>query len=78
MNNKPIGAVKSSYDLIDSTLFFETLPLNQNVTFLDIACGYGDYSLAASELFRDNSIIFAIDLWEEGISSLLTKFQKKG
>ena len=77
MNNKPIGAGKSSFDLIDSTLFFETLPLDREVTFLDIACGQGNYSLAASKVLGNNSIIFAIDLWEEGIFSLLTAISER-
>jgi ubiquinone/menaquinone biosynthesis C-methylase UbiE len=70
MNAKPIGAGKSSFDLIDPALFFDTLQLDRNLVFLDIACGTGNYSLAVAEALGENSILYAIDLWPEGISSL--------
>jgi ubiquinone/menaquinone biosynthesis C-methylase UbiE len=77
MNDKPIGAGKSSFDLIDPALFFDTIQLDRNLVFLDIACGIGNYSLAVAEVLGENSIIFAIDLWPEGISSLLKEISKK-
>ena len=36
MNDKPIGAGKSSFDLIEPELFFDILPLDRNLVFLDI------------------------------------------
>jgi ubiquinone/menaquinone biosynthesis C-methylase UbiE len=77
MNDKPIGAGKSSFDLIDPALFFDILQLDRNLVFLDLACGIGNYSLAVAEVLGDKSIIFAIDLWPEGISSLLKEISKK-
>ncbi len=77
MIDKPIGAGKSSFDLIDPALFFDTIQLDRNLVFLDIACGIGNYSLAVAEVLGENSIIFAIDLWPEGISSLLKEISKK-
>jgi ubiquinone/menaquinone biosynthesis C-methylase UbiE len=77
MNDKPIGAGKSSFDLIDPALFFNTLQLDSNLVFLDVACGIGNYSLAVAEVLGENSTIFAIDLWPEGISSLLAEISKK-
>ncbi|MHC4459030.1 MAG: class I SAM-dependent methyltransferase [Planctomycetota bacterium] len=77
MNVKPIGAGKSSFDLIDPPLFFDILQLDRNLVFLDVACGIGNYSLAVAEVLGENSIIFAIDLWAEGISSLLKEISKK-
>lgn len=77
MNDKPIGAGKSSYDLIDSALFFKMLQLDRKLIFLDVACGPGNYCLAAADVLKENSIIFAIDLWPEGITSLVTKISEK-
>jgi ubiquinone/menaquinone biosynthesis C-methylase UbiE len=77
MNDKPIGAGKSSFDLIDPALFFDTLQLDRNPVVLDIACGIGNYSLAVAEVLGENGIIFAIDLWPEGISSLLKEISTK-
>jgi ubiquinone/menaquinone biosynthesis C-methylase UbiE len=77
MNDKPIGAGKSSFDLIDPALFFDGLQLDRNLEFLDVACGIGNYSLAVAEVLGENSIIYAIDLWPEGISSLKKEISKK-
>jgi ubiquinone/menaquinone biosynthesis C-methylase UbiE len=77
MNDKPIGAGKSSFDLIDPVLFLDNLPLDRNLVFLDVACGIGNYSLAVADVLGENSFIFAIDLWPDGISSLLKQISKK-
>ncbi|MCK5203287.1 MAG: class I SAM-dependent methyltransferase, partial [Desulfobacterales bacterium] len=39
-------------------------------TFLDVACGWGRYALAVSEIIGRNGLVYAVDLWEEGVSSL--------
>jgi ubiquinone/menaquinone biosynthesis C-methylase UbiE len=77
MSDKPIGAGKSSFDLIDPALFFDSLQLDRHRVFLDVACGIGNYSLAVAEVLGENSIIYAIDLWPEGISSLQKEISKK-
>ncbi len=77
MNDKPVAAGKSSFDLIEPALLFDTLPLDRDLVFLDAACGIGNYSLALAEVLGENSIIFAIDLWPEGISSLQKEISKK-
>jgi ubiquinone/menaquinone biosynthesis C-methylase UbiE len=70
MHNKPIAAGKSSFDLIDKERFFATLGLNRDSVLLDAACGVGKYSVAASDVLKNEGIIFAVDLWEEGIQTL--------
>jgi ubiquinone/menaquinone biosynthesis C-methylase UbiE len=67
---KPTGAGKSSFGLIDSAKFFRELDLNKGATFLDVACGRGAYSLAASDIIGKDGQVYAVDLWEEGILSL--------
>jgi len=67
---KPTGAGKSSFRLIDSAKFFRELDLNKGATFLDVACGWGAYSLAASDIIGKDGQVYAVDLWEEGILSL--------
>ena len=66
----PTGAGKSSFELIDSTLLFRELDLKPGVTVLDLACGKGAYTLAASEKVGSKGTVFAVDLWEEGITLL--------
>ena len=67
---KPTGAGKSSFGLIDTVKFFHELDLEKGITFLDIACGRGNYSLAVSEIIGRNGQVYAVDLWEEGILNI--------
>jgi ubiquinone/menaquinone biosynthesis C-methylase UbiE len=74
----PKGAGKSSFELIDSARFFHELDLKKGITFLDLACGWGTYSLAVSEIIGQAGRVYAVDLWEEGILSLKSKAAAKG
>ena len=67
---KPTGAGKSSFGLIDTAKFFSELDLQKGATFLDVACGWGSYSLAASDIVAKEGRVYAVDLWEEGILNL--------
>ena len=75
---KPTGAGKSSFELIDSAKFFRELDLKKGITFLDVACGRGVYSLAVSDIIGKEGRVYAVDLWEEGISSLKKEAVSKG
>ena len=75
---KPTGAGKSSFELIDSAKFFRELDLKKGITFLDVACGRGAYSLAVSDIIGKEGRVYAVDLWEEGISSLKKEAVSKG
>ena len=70
MTNSPIAAGKSSFDLIDSGKLFSELQLKKDTVFLDLACGNGPYSIAASKYIGDEGMIYAVDLWREGIDNL--------
>jgi ubiquinone/menaquinone biosynthesis C-methylase UbiE len=74
----PTGAGKSSFELIDSVKFFRELDLKKGITFLDLACGWGTYALAVSEIIGPSGRVYAVDLWEEGILSLKSKAASKG
>ena len=68
---KPIGAGRSSFELIDSPLLFKELHLEKGMVFLDLACGKGLYSISAAEAVGVEGQVYAIDLWEEGITDLV-------
>lgn len=70
MDKKPIAAGKSSFNLIDARQLFSELNLREDSSLLDIACGSGAYSIAASEYIGSQGIIHAVDLWEDGIKLL--------
>ena len=66
----PPGAGKSSFDLVDRKKIFQELRLKKGITFLDMACGRGEYALAVSGIIGNAGLVYAIDLWEEGIGAL--------
>jgi ubiquinone/menaquinone biosynthesis C-methylase UbiE len=74
----PIGAGKSSFDLIDPERFFGELQLKKGSTFMDMACGRGLYAVAASEIVGADGTVYAIDLWEEGITTLREQASARG
>ena len=75
---KPTGAGKNSFGLIDTDKFFQELDLKQGTRFLDVACGWGSYSMAAADIVGKDGRVYAVDLWEEGISSLRREAESKG
>jgi ubiquinone/menaquinone biosynthesis C-methylase UbiE len=75
---QPTGAGRSSFGLIDTAKFFHELDLKKGVTFLDVACGWGFYSLAAADLVGKEGQVYAVDLWEEGILNLRKEAVSKG
>jgi ubiquinone/menaquinone biosynthesis C-methylase UbiE len=77
MKDKPIAAGKSSFSLIDSSKFFSEIGLTKNITMLDVACGAGAYSIAASPYVGPSGKIFAVDLCKEGIDILKNEIQTR-
>ena len=75
---QPTGAGKSSFGLIDTSKFFQELDLKKGTTFLDVACGWGAYSLAAADIVGKDGQVYAVDLFEEGITSLRKEADAKG
>ena len=52
--------------------------MKKGITLLDVACGRGNYSLAAADIIGKNSQIYAVDLWEEGILFLRQEAAARG
>jgi ubiquinone/menaquinone biosynthesis C-methylase UbiE len=78
MNNRPTGAGKSSFDLLDAGKLFSELQLRPGDVFLDLGSGVGPYALAASDYVTDEGMIYAVDLWKEGIESLRSEVEARG
>jgi ubiquinone/menaquinone biosynthesis C-methylase UbiE len=74
---QPRGAGKSSFELIDAGTLFDALELQEGMTFLDLACGFGLYSLKASEFVGPSGRVYAVDAWEEGIANLKARAAEK-
>jgi ubiquinone/menaquinone biosynthesis C-methylase UbiE len=75
---KPQGAGRSSFSLIDPKKVFGGLKLKPGSVFLDMACGAGQYAVAASEIVGDDGFVYAVDLWEEGVNTLTEQVSIKG
>jgi ubiquinone/menaquinone biosynthesis C-methylase UbiE len=67
---KPPGAGKSSFELIESEKLLGALPLSQDITFLDLGCGAGNYTLAVAEVLGKHGVVVALDLWQPGLETL--------
>lgn len=67
---KPPGAGKSSFELIDSTRLFSEVHLSEGRVLLDMGCGRGLYAIAAAKIVGNEGLVYAIDLWDEGIAFL--------
>ena len=78
MNDKPVGAGKSSFALIDEDRLFGALPLSGKTGFLDVACGNGAYSMALSERVDEGAVIYAVDLWKDGLDELESTMHARG
>lgn len=70
MNDKPIAAGKSSFDLVDRDSLFAELDLGEDTVLLDVASGAGNYALAVAEALHGRGMVHAVDLWAEGIEQL--------
>lgn len=70
VQKNPKGAGKSSFELIDPNILTGALPVKPGAVVLDLACGKGAYSLFLSEIVGENGLVYALDLWEEGLSIL--------
>lgn len=74
----PPGAGGSSSVFLDPLEILDMISITSGQTFLDLACGKGEYSIAASKIIGDKGIIYAVDLWEEGISALRDNIARCG
>jgi ubiquinone/menaquinone biosynthesis C-methylase UbiE len=72
------GQGKSSYDLLDPGTLWAELDLAPGITFLDLGCGQGNYALAAATEIGPEGVVYAVDLWEEGIAALKNRAAKAG
>jgi ubiquinone/menaquinone biosynthesis C-methylase UbiE len=72
------GQGKSSYDLINPKVLWKELDLSSGLTFLDLGCGEGNYSLAAAAIIAPTGIVYAVDLWKEGIAALKERAVQEG
>jgi ubiquinone/menaquinone biosynthesis C-methylase UbiE len=76
--SQPIAAGKSSFDLVNPDLVFAELSLQPDSVLLDLACGAGNYALAAAALIGPKGAIHAFDLWPEGIAMLRERARSQG
>lgn len=74
----PKGAGKSSFELFDSSKLLTHLPIKPGSIVMDLACGKGAYSLFLSEIVGENGLIYAVDLWKEGLMLLNDHIKQKG
>jgi ubiquinone/menaquinone biosynthesis C-methylase UbiE len=77
MGKNPKGAGKSSFELINSDKLTDRLPLKPGSTVLNLACGKGTYSTFLSKIVGDTGLVYAVDLWKEGLQILGKEIEEK-
>jgi ubiquinone/menaquinone biosynthesis C-methylase UbiE len=78
MSDKPVAAGKSSFDLIDTAKTLALLNVSLHSTFVDLACGVGNYSVEIAKIIGNKGTVYAVDLWQEGIKVLDQKIDTIG
>jgi SAM-dependent methyltransferase len=74
----PLGAGRTSFDLIDVEALFKELRLKKRSVFLDVASGRGAYTLAASAFVGPTGKLWAVDLWQAGLDQLKEEAAARG
>ncbi len=77
-SDKPHGAGKSSFELIEAGKLFQILALKPRFTVLDMGCGPGAYSIAMAKIIGDGGRVHAADLWAEGIERIKERVECLG
>jgi ubiquinone/menaquinone biosynthesis C-methylase UbiE len=62
----------------DPELVFSELKLKEGDFFLDAGCGAGDYAIQASTIVGESGVVYALDIWEGVIDSLVEKAASQG
>ncbi len=78
MSDRPVAAGKSSFDLIDKQEAFAIIAIQPHSSFLDLACGAGNYCTEIANRIGEKGTVYAIDLWQEGIDTLNQKISTGG
>ena len=76
-HKKPKGAGKSSFELINPDILADILPVKSGSVVLALACGKGIYSMFLSEIVGENGLVYAVDLWKEGLLLLEEQIEKQ-
>lgn len=76
-NKLPKGAGKSSFELVEPSKLMANLPVEPGSIIMDIACGKGAYSIFLSKIVGENGLIYAVDLWKEGLMLLDEQIHQK-
>ncbi|MCF4152307.1 class I SAM-dependent methyltransferase [Dethiosulfovibrio sp. F2B] len=68
----------SSFFIHDSEEIFRVLGLKEGDFFLDLGCGFGDYSIRASSIVGSSGRVLALDRDEAAIDDLNVRIGRKG
>jgi ubiquinone/menaquinone biosynthesis C-methylase UbiE len=53
---------------VDSVL--QNLSLTPSTVFADLGCGSGNYTIAIAQAVGPNGVVYAVDVWEDGLNEL--------
>ena len=75
---KPDGAGRSAFELVDLNPVLQALSLTPSTVFLDLGCGRGNYAIAVAESMGPRGKVYAVDAWQEGLEDLEEQAAARG
>jgi ubiquinone/menaquinone biosynthesis C-methylase UbiE len=74
----PPGAGRSSFELLDAEQLFARLNMQPGCIIVDVGCGEGRYALPLARRLGATGTLYALDLWEEGLTALAARARQEG
>ncbi len=75
---RPHGAGKSSFHLVNVRLLFEALAPLLSLTVVDLGSGRGDYTIELAKRVGRRSKVFAVDAWREALGETKNRVAASG
>jgi len=75
---KPYGAGKSTFELVDFDRVLQALSLTPSTIFLDLGCGRGNYAIPVAESMGPQGKVYGVDAWPEGLEELEERAAARG
>ncbi len=75
---KPHGAGRSTFELVDLDLVLQALSLTPSTVFLDLGCGRGNYAIAVAGSMGPLGKVYAVDAWQDGLEDFEQEAAARG
>ncbi len=78
MNNHKLFGEEAVHKWYHSEIRLESLGLREGMTFMDIGCGYGFFTIPAAQIVGEKGKVYAVDISASSIGQLKRDAVKRG